>query len=130
MTTTTVTAGRECTTLKGVFTPKDFEALCNFEQQHKPVIRTPEKIERGEVFELLVEVGNPSLHPNAAGHFIEWIEAYAGNTFLFRVNLSSALSQPRVSIPVRLGGSGTLRVWHKCNLHGIWEGTKEIAVEG
>ncbi|MCM8800094.1 MAG: hypothetical protein NC900_05160 [Candidatus Omnitrophica bacterium] len=49
-----------------------------------------------------LEVGKYKVHPNEPGHFIEWIELYSADTFIFRVNLSSSLSLLKVTVPVKL----------------------------
>ena len=117
--------------LCGVRTAKDKNNLSELEQKHLPIISAPEKVKRDELFEVTIEVGKLKFHPNEPGHFIEWIELYCGDTFLFRVNLSGSLSAPKVTIPVKLTHAhGPLKAWEKCNLHGLWENTKEIVVEG
>ena len=116
--------------LCGVRLPKDMSALSELEQKHLPVISAPQKVKRDEVFEVTIEVGKLKVHPNEPGHFIEWIELYSGDTFLFRVSLTGALSNPKVTIPVKLTHAhGPLKAWAKCNLHGLWEGKKDIEVE-
>jgi superoxide reductase len=116
--------------LCGVRVPKDLSALSELEQKHLPVISAPERVKRNEVFEVTVEVGKYKVHPNEPGHFIEWIELYCGDTFLFRVNFSGSLSEPKITIPVKLTHAhGPLKAWEKCNLHGLWEDIKDIAVE-
>lgn len=115
--------------LCGVRLPKDLNALSELEQKHLPVISAPQKVKKGEAFEVTIEVGKYKAHPNEPGHFIEWIELYSGDTLLFRVSLSGSLSQPRVIIPVKLTHAhGPLKARAKCNLHGLWEGTKDIEV--
>ena len=116
--------------LCGVNLPKDLSSLSELEQKHLPVISAPDKVKRDEVFNVTVEVGKLKAHPNETAHFIEWVELYAGDTFLFRTNLSGSLSQPAISIPVKLSHAhGPLKAWAKCNMHGLWEGSKEITVE-
>ena len=115
--------------LCGVRLPKDANALTEPEQKHLPVISAPAEVKRNQVFEVTIEVGKLKAHPNEPGHFIEWIELYSGDTFLFRVNLSGSLTQPKVTIPLKLTHvHGPLKARAKCNLHGLWEGTKEIVV--
>ena len=117
--------------LCGVNLPKDTKALSELEQKHLPVITAPEKIKRDEAFSVTIEVGKLKAHPNEPGHFIEWVELYSGDTFLFRVNLSGSLSVPTVTVPVKLTHAhGPLKAWAKCNLHGLWESITDIAVEG
>lgn len=116
--------------LCGVRIPKDVNALSELEQKHLPVINAPERVKKDEVFEVTIEAGKLKTHPNEPGHFIEWIELYSGDTFLFKVNLSGSLSQPKITIPVKLTHAhGPLKAWAKCNLHGLWEEIKEIEVE-
>ena len=83
-----------------------------------------------EAFEVNIEAGKLKTHPNEPGHFIEWVELYSGDTFLFRMSLSGSLSQPKVTIPIKLTHAhGPLKAWAKCNLYGLWEGIKDIEVE-
>lgn len=116
--------------LCGVNVPKDLNALTELEQKHMPVISAPEKVKKDETFLVTIEVGKYKIHPNEPTHFIEWVELYSGDTFLFRVNLSGSLSYPKVTIPVRLTHAhGSLKAWAKCNIHGLWEGIRDIEVE-
>lgn len=115
--------------LCGVRTAKDLNALSELEQKHIPVISAPAEVKREQVFEVTVEVGKFKAHPNEPGHFIEWVELYSGDTFLFRANLSGSLTQPKVTASIKLNHAhGLLKARAKCNLHGLWEGAKEIAV--
>ncbi|MFA5147451.1 MAG: desulfoferrodoxin family protein [Candidatus Omnitrophota bacterium] len=116
--------------LCGVHVPKDVKALSELEQKHIPVITAPDKVKRDEPFLVTIEVGKYKAHPNEQGHFIEWIELYSGDTFLFRIGLSALLTEPKVTVPVKLSHAcGPLKAWEKCNLHGLWEGTKDIEIE-
>lgn len=116
--------------LCGVRIPKDLNMLTELEQKHMPVISAPDRVKRDEEFAVTIEVGKYKSHPNEPGHFIEWIELYSGDTFLFRVSLSGSLSVPKVIIQVKLTHAhGPLKAWAKCNLHGLWEGIKAIEIE-
>ncbi len=116
--------------LCGVNIPKDANALSELEQKHIPVISSPAKVKKDETFTVTVEVGKYKAHPNEPAHFIEWVELYSGDTFLFRASLAGSLSQPKITIPVSLTHAhGPLKAWAKCNIHGLWEGEKDIAVE-
>jgi len=116
--------------LCGVKRPKDPKAMTELEQKHIPVISAPAKVKRDEFFDVTVEIGKLKVHPNEPGHFIEWIELYCGDTFLFRIGLSASLSGSRVTVPVKLSHAhGPLKAWGKCNLHGLWEGVRDIEVE-
>ncbi|KUK05244.1 desulfoferrodoxin family protein [Methermicoccus shengliensis] len=103
--------------------------LNDFQKKHIPVIDAPERVRADEAFEVSVTVGEWVKHPNELGHFIEWIELYCGDVLLTRADLGPVLADPKVVFRIRLDESGTLRAVAKCNLHGVWESTKEIAVE-
>ncbi len=116
--------------LCGVHLPKDMSALSELEQKHLPVITAPARVKRDEAFEVSIEVGKYKIHPNEPGHFIEWVELYSGDTFLFRVNFTGSLSQPKVKVPIKLTHAcGPLKAREKCNLHGAWEYIKDIEIE-
>src|SRR3989338_10343236 len=88
--------------LCGVRVPKDLKTMSELEQKHVPVISAPAAVKRNETFLVTIEVGKYKAHPNEPAHFIEWMELYSGDTFLFRVSLAGSLSDPKVTIPVRL----------------------------
>ncbi len=116
--------------LCGVNEPKDKENLTDLEKKHTPVIEAPGAVKKDEPFDVTIEVGKFLAHPNEPGHFIEWIELYCGDTFLARVSLSGGASHPKTTIPVTLSHAhGPLKAWGKCNIHGLWEGIKDITVE-
>jgi superoxide reductase len=115
--------------LCGVNVAKDPKSLTELEQKHIPVISSPDKVKQDQTFDVTVEVGKLKTHPNEPAHFIEWVELYAGDTFLFRISLAGSLSQPRITLPVKLSHAhGPLKAWAKCNIHGLWEGEKDIEV--
>lgn len=112
----------------GVNKPKDHANMNDLEKKHTPVIDAPASVKNGELFEVTVEVGKLLKHPNEIGHFIQWVELYQDKTFLARSDFVAELTEPKVRIPVRLVRSGMLRAFERCNLHGTWEGSKEIKV--
>ena len=115
--------------LCGVNEPKNKDNLTDLEKKHLPIIEAPDEAKRDEPFNVTIEVGKLLAHPNEPGHFIEWVELYCGDTFLARASFSGGASAPRVTLPVKLSHAhGPLRAWAKCNLHGLWESTKEIKI--
>ncbi len=115
--------------LCGVNEPKDKNNLVDLEKKHLPIIEAPKEGKKDELFNITIEVGKLLAHPNEAGHFIEWIELYCGDTFLVRASFSGGASSPKISIPIKLSHAhGPLKAWSKCNLHGLWEVTKEIKI--
>jgi superoxide reductase len=59
-------------------------------------------------------------HPNEVGHYITFIEVFAGMTGIARFDLSPEITSPLVSVPVSLPAGTLLRVVSHCNLHGWW----------
>lgn len=113
--------------LCGINRAKSDEAS-DIEKKHTPVMTAPDNVKKGEPFDVGIEVGKLLAHPNEYGHFIQWIELYSGDTFLTRVELTPVLSSPRITVTVALNHSHPLRALLHCNLHGTWEGTKDITV--
>jgi len=115
--------------LCGLNVAKDPNNLTDLEKKHTLVIDAPQKVGRDETFEVKIEVGKLLAHPNEPAHFIEWIELYCGDTFLGRASFSGGASYPLATFKVKLSHAhGPLKAWEKCNLHGLWESTKEITV--
>jgi len=117
--------------LCGVNLPTDAKNLADLEKKHIPVIDAPRNVKKDEVFEVNIKVGGTDgvEHPNEAGHFIEWLELYCGDTFLGRAGFCGGTSYGVARFKVKLSHAhGPLKAWARCNLHGLWEGTKEIAI--
>ncbi len=113
--------------LKGVNKPKDPENMTDLEKKHTPVIHIPEDIKAGEPFSVKINVGEFLKHPNEPGHFINWIALYDEDyTFLGMTTLAPVVSNPKVRFTVTLDEPTTLRAFAFCNLHGIWQGKKEV----
>lgn len=116
-------------------------------EKHVPVIEAPEKVKAGELFQVQVSVGKEIPHPNKMEHHICWIQLYykpADGAFLIELaNLNFgahgavmdaaapgiAYSEPAGTVSAKLGKSGTLIALSYCNIHGLWESSKEITVE-
>ena len=100
---------------------KNVDEMTDLEKKHTPVIEAPEKVKKGEPFEVLVEVGRLMKHPNENAHYIEWIELYSGDTFLARVALEAKLTEPKVKFTIALDYAHPLTARERCNLHGLWK---------
>jgi len=100
-------------------------------RKHTPLIEVPDEVKAGEPFTVVVKVGGIDgvEHPNLLGHWINWVELYAGERLLGRVEFAPVVSQPEATLHVTLQESATLRVLAYCNLHGVWESTKPVAVK-
>jgi superoxide reductase len=115
----------------GVNITADMKEATDLEKKHLPIITAPKKVKKGERFEVIVEVGKLLQHPNEPGHFIQFIELYAGDTYLARMDLTAKITCPIMKTCVSLDHDhGKLRAFERCNLHGTWEHEVDIEVIG
>lgn len=107
---------------------KGDEAEVAMKEKHLPAFTVPEKIAAGQAFDLKVDCGGGGKHPNEHAHFIQWVEIYAGDVFLSRVEFTPVVTNPVVTVPVNVyhAGETTIRALSRCNLHGLWESTVTI----
>jgi superoxide reductase len=115
-------------TFKSVLRVIDPANLTEVEQVHVPVFELPGTVVAGEMFAVTVKV---SRHPHVmeAGHYIQFIDLYADQTFLSRVAFTPTAPRPKVTLFVELSESTTLRAIAFCNLDGFWESKHWIRVE-
>ncbi len=77
---------------------------------------------------MTVEVGGLWAHPNERAHFIEFIELYADQAYLGRMDFTAVTTCPKATFCVVLAGPvEKLVAYERCNLHGVW--TSEVPVE-
>ena len=116
-------------------------------EKHVPVIEAPESVKAGEAFEVKVSVGKEIPHPNTTEHHIRWISLYFqpdGDKFTCQVgrfdfaahgestkgaNEGPVHTEPTGTATVRINKPGTLQAVSFCNIHGLWESSRAIAVE-
>ncbi len=114
----------------GVNTVENTEKASDLEKKHLPVITAPQQVNKGQCFEVTIEVGKLVKHPNEPGHFIEFIELYADDTYLARMDFTAKTTCPTMKVCVALEHShGKLRAFERCNLHGAWEYDLPIEVQ-
>ena len=117
-------------------------------EKHAPVIEAPVTVKAGETFTVDLCVGKEIAHPNTTEHNIRWIKLYFKpdngkfvyeiGTYEFSVhgesvegaNKGAAYTEPVTKAVLKLNNSGTLIATSYCNIHGLWESSKVIAVEG
>jgi superoxide reductase len=104
------------------------------EKTHAPVLTAPATVKPGEPFVVEVSVSE-TLHVMGPAHWIEYIELDIGNEPAGRVNFESkGYFKPKSSFTVVLPaaaapeGKVTLIARQRCNLHGLWEGSLDIAL--
>lgn len=116
-------------------------------EKHVPVIEAPDKVKKGEMIKVTVTVGKEIAHPNKAEHHIRWIQVFfhpAGEKFPYQVGkaefaahgesvqgpeTSTIYAHPQVQINFRTDKPGTIFTTAYCNIHGLWENSKNIEVE-
>ncbi len=115
-------------------------------EKHAPVIEAPVEVKAGQAFSVAVGLGKEIAHPNTTEHHISWISLYfqpEGGKFTHQIahvefrghgestsgpNKGPAYAHPQVNLSVTLNESGTLFALAFCNIHGLWESSKEIKV--
>ena len=115
-------------------------------EKHVPVIEAAEKGTKDAPLSVTVSVGKQIAHPNTTEHHIAWVAVYflpKGEKFPYEIgrfefnahgssvqgpNTSTVLSDPTVSLTFKTGKSGTILASSYCNIHGLWESSKEVTV--
>lgn len=116
-------------------------------EKHVPVIECPERVKPDQLFDVKLSVGQAVGHPNTTEHHIRWIMlwfwpegekiASQAGQFEFTAHGESAkgANQGPVSAhhqavaTLKLMKSGALQALAYCNIHGLWQSSKEIRVE-
>jgi superoxide reductase len=115
-------------------------------EKHAPAIDCPDRVKAGELFTVRLTLGQENAHPNTTEHHIRWIGLYfqpQGGKFTYEVgryefnahgeaaagpNQGPVYAHYEVSAAVRISQPGTLYALALCNIHGLWESSKEVGV--
>ena len=115
-------------------------------EKHAPVIECPDQVKAGEAFEVKVGLGKEIAHPNTTEHHISWVTLYfhpEGAKFTHQVghfefsahgesasgpNEGPVYTHHQVTASLRINKPGTLHALALCNIHGLWESSKEIGL--
>ena len=127
---------------------KDLFQTADWKQEkHVPVIDAPDKAKKGEFLKVTISVGKEIPHPNTTEHHIRWIEVYfhpKGEKFPYQAgrfefnahgestqgpNTSTIFTQPTITLTLKTDKPGAIIASSYCNIHGLWEGLKELSVE-
>lgn len=115
--------------LCGVNRVRDTEHMNDLEREHVVAIAAPEQITADEPFEVVIEVGEHMSHPKEPTHYIDFIDLYADDTYIARLDLTPKMTSPVMKAQISLSHAhGVLRAFAHCNIHGIWEGRMPIQV--
>jgi superoxide reductase len=110
------------------FTPEFKEPRKSYDPKHTPKIAAPEKVKRGEWFDVTITVGDGGEHPALSEHFIRYIALYINNAEIARVYLHPVFSMPKVTLTIALDEGGVLRAIEEPNHSAAWEASKKIVV--
>ncbi|HNV23984.1 MAG TPA: class II SORL domain-containing protein [Candidatus Omnitrophota bacterium] len=128
--------------IKDVYQSGDWKA-----EKHVPAIKAPDAIKLGQAFKITVKVGEEIAHPNTTEHHISWIAVYFhpdGEKFPVEIgkfdftahgasakgpNTSTIVTEPCVEVSFKTEKSGTILATSYCNIHGLWESSKNLKVE-
>ncbi|MFH1371243.1 MAG: class II SORL domain-containing protein [Planctomycetota bacterium] len=115
-------------------------------EKHVPVIECPDTVKAGEMFQVKVTLGKEIAHPNTTEHHIRWITLYMhaeDEKFAYEVvhaefnahgestegaNKGPVYTHHEVIVTMKTTKAGTLHALALCNIHGLWESSKEISV--
>lgn len=113
-------------------------------EKHAPVIDSPGAVKTGELFTVRLTLGQENAHPNTTEHHIRWIALYfqpQGAKFTYEVgrfefnahgeatagpNQGPVYAHYEVSATMKTSQPGTLYAQALCNIHGLWESSKEL----
>jgi len=115
-------------------------------EKHVPVIEAPDQVQADELFEVKVTMGKEIAHPNTTEHHISWITLYfqpEDVRFTHQVghfefsahgestagpNQGPVYTHHEASTSLKINKPGTLYALALCNIHGLWENSKEIGI--
>jgi superoxide reductase len=115
-------------------------------EKHVPVIECPDQVKKDEVFDVKVSIGKEIAHPNTTEHHIRWIKLFYypdGEKYSFDVgnfefnshgestngpNQGPVYTNHQAIASIKINKPGVLHALSYCNIHGMWESSKDIKV--
>ena len=110
------------------FTPEFRTMRKSFDAKHTPKITAPDKVKRGEWFDVTITIGEGGEHPSLSEHFVRYIGLYINTAEIARVYLHPVYSYPKVTLTIALDEGGSLRAVEEPTHSAAWEASKKIAV--
>ncbi len=113
-------------------------------EKHVPVIEVEGKAEKGQPIKVNVMIGKEVSHPNTTQHHIRWISLFfkpQGEKFPFQIgdivfaahgssvdgaDTSTVYTEHQGTFVFKTEKPGTLLSSSYCNIHGLWENSKEL----
>jgi superoxide reductase len=126
---------------------EEFQSADWKSEKHVPVIDCPNEVKADEMFDVKVGVGKEVAHPNTTEHHIRWIQVYFHpeeakvpyqvGSFEFTAhgespegpNKGSVYTNHSITATLKVTKPGVLFATSLCNIHGLWESSKEIKVK-
>lgn len=123
-------------TFNGLYQSGDWKG-----EKHVPVIHAPESVKAEEEVDVKVLIGEEIPHPNTFEHYISWIKVYfqpEGSKFPIEIATFDFAAHGESDIFTSAYGvarfkpnkSGTIIASSYCNIHGLWENSQKLKVEG
>ena len=116
-------------------------------EKHVPVVDCIDVVKKEEFFEVTASIGKEVAHPNTTAHHIAWISLYflpEGEKFPYQIarcefsahgasvqgpDTSTVYTNHKVKAWMKTGKPGTIFAVSLCNIHGLWQYSKQIEVE-
>jgi superoxide reductase len=116
------------------------------QEKHVPVIDAPDNVKKGQMIKVSVTIGKEIAHPNKTEHHIEWIELYFhpnAEQFPYQIartefnahgasgagaDTSSVYTNHEMLVSFKTDKPGTIYALSYCNIHGLWQNSKELEV--
>jgi superoxide reductase len=116
-------------------------------EKHVPVIESPDAVAADEIFQVTVTLGKEVAHPNTTEHHIRWIQLYfkpEGEKFVYQVgnfefcahgestdgaDKGPVYTNHSATASLKVKKAGTLLATAYCNIHGLWENSKPLALQ-
>ncbi len=109
-------------------------------EKHVPVINCPDTFTLGEVTDVTLSIGDAISHPNTPEHYIAWFKLFfvpEGKKNVIELadvkfgshGETEAFTEPKATFGIKLPSSGKLIALSYCNIHGLWENSKDIVVK-
>ena len=116
-------------------------------EKHVPVIDSPDVVKKDVFFEVTAAIGKEVAHPNTTAHHISWITLYflaEGEKFPYQIgkfefnahgasvqgpDTSTVYTHHKVTAWVKTSKPGVIFALSLCNIHGLWENSKQIKIE-
>ena len=116
-------------------------------EKHAPLLECADTVKADELFEVKISIGKEIAHPNTTEHHISWISLFFhvdGEKFPYQIgryefsahgasvqgpNTSSVWTHHAVTAWMKTSKPGTLIAVSMCNIHGLWQSSKEIKLK-